>query len=276
MQTVAVSHRGLTSGATATTLAGSDLSRPKLETDGLSVFYGDHQAVGNVSLSFHKNTVTALIGPSGCGKSTFLRALNRMNDSIEGCRMVGEIRYDGIELQSQQVNLLEVRKQIGMVFQRPVPFAKSIYKNVAYGPIRHGMRKKSELDRIVEDSLRKAALWDEVKDQLHQSALRLSGGQQQRLCIARALAMQPDVLLLDEPASALDPVSTAKIEELIGRLKEEITIIIVTHNMQQARRISDETAYFYMGQMIEHGATEQIFSNPRSEQTRQYISGQIG
>ncbi|GKV68690.1 phosphate import ATP-binding protein PstB 2 [Sporosarcina sp. NCCP-2716] len=276
MQTVAVPSRVLSSQTHVTALTGPELTRPKLETDRLSVFYGDHQAVSDVCLTFKKNTVTALIGPSGCGKSTFLRALNRMNDSIEGCRMAGEIRYDGIELQSRQVNVLEVRKQIGMVFQRPVPFAKSIYKNVAYGPIRHGVKKKKELDRIVEDSLRKAALWDEVKDFLHQSALRLSGGQQQRLCIARALAMQPDVLLLDEPASALDPVSTAKIEELIGQLKKEITIIIVTHNMQQARRISDETAYFYMGRMVEHGPTEQIFSNPRSEQTRQYISGQIG
>ncbi|GKV66454.1 phosphate import ATP-binding protein PstB 2 [Sporosarcina sp. NCCP-2331] len=247
-----------------------------LQTKELSVFYGEHQAVNQVSISFRKQSVTALIGPSGCGKSTFLRALNRMNDDIDQCRAEGEIYYEGIELHSERVNLHEVRKQIGMVFQRPVPFAKSIFKNVASGPMRHGVKKQSELEEIVEDSLKKAALWDEVKDQLNTSALRLSGGQQQRLCIARALAMQPSVLLLDEPASALDPVSTAKIEELITQLKADYTIVIVTHNMQQAARISDETAYFYMGRVVEHGQTGQIFTNPLHEQTAHYINGRIG
>ncbi|WJY28267.1 phosphate ABC transporter ATP-binding protein PstB [Sporosarcina trichiuri] len=276
MQAVTLRNPSVPAGAHVTAATGSGREYPKLSTDRLSVFYGSVQAVKEVSLTFRTNTVTALIGPSGCGKSTFLRALNRMNDSIPDCRTEGGVYYDGIQLNRPQVNLLEVRKRIGMVFQRPVPFAKSIYKNVAAGPIRHGERRRAELDRIVEDSLRKAALWDEVKDQLHSSALRLSGGQQQRLCIARALAMRPDVLLLDEPASALDPVSTAKIEELIGRLKQEITIIIVTHNMEQAKRISDETAYFYMGHMVEHGATEQLFNQPLDERTKQYVSGQIG
>ncbi len=247
-----------------------------LQTTNLSVYYGEHRAVDQVSLTFPKQSVTALIGPSGCGKSTFLRSINRMNDDIDQCRTEGEIFYEGIELHSPRVNVHEIRKQIGMVFQRPVPFAKSIFKNVASGPIRHGVKDKAELQRIVEDSLKKAALWDEVKDQLHTSALRLSGGQQQRLCIARALAMQPSVLLLDEPASALDPVSTAKIEELISQLKKDYTIVIVTHNMQQAARISDEVAYFYMGRVVEHGATEQIFNNPRHEQTEHYINGRIG
>ncbi|WP_155961390.1 phosphate ABC transporter ATP-binding protein PstB [Sporosarcina sp. P33] len=247
-----------------------------LQTNKLSVYYGKHRAVDQVSLIFPKQSVTALIGPSGCGKSTFLRSINRMNEGIDDCRTEGEIYYEGAELHSPYVNLLEVRKQIGMVFQRPVPFAKSIFKNVASGPMRHGVKKQSELDEIVEDSLKKAALWDEVKDHLHTSALRLSGGQQQRLCIARALAMKPSVLLLDEPASALDPVSTAKIEELISQLKKDYTIIIVTHNMQQAARISDETAYFYMGRVIEHGQTEQIFNHPHYEQTSHYINGRIG
>lgn len=247
-----------------------------LQTVNLSVCYGEHRAVDQVSLTFPKQSVTALIGPSGCGKSTFLRSINRMNDDIQQCRTEGEIYYEGVELHSPRVNLHEIRKQMGMVFQRPVPFAKSIFKNVASGPMRHGVKDKTELQRIVEDSLKKAALWDEVKDQLHTSALRLSGGQQQRLCIARALAMQPSVLLLDEPASALDPVSTAKIEDLISQLKKEFTIIIVTHNMQQAARISDEVAYFYMGRVVEHGSTEQIFNNPRHEQTAHYINGHIG
>ena len=247
-----------------------------LQTINLSVYYGEHRAVDQVSLTFPKQSVTALIGPSGCGKSTFLRSINRMNDDIQQCRTEGEIYYEGVELHSPRVNLHEIRKQMGMVFQRPVPFAKSIFKNVASGPMRHGVKDKTELQRIVEDSLKKAALWDEVKDQLHTSALRLSGGQQQRLCIARALAMQPSVLLLDEPASALDPVSTAKIEDLISQLKKEFTIIIVTHNMQQAARISDEVAYFYMGRVVEHGTTEQIFNNPRHEQTAHYINGHIG
>lgn len=247
-----------------------------METDKLSVFYGKKEAIQKISLSFPENCVTALIGPSGCGKSTYLRSLNRMNDEIEGCRTEGSIIYKGIDINSSAANVFEVRKQIGMVFQRPNPFAKSIYNNIAYGPRHHGIKNKQQLDQIVEDSLRKAALWDEVKDKLHRSALALSGGQQQRLCIARALAMQPEVLLLDEPASALDPVSTGKIEELIGELKKDYSIIIVTHNMQQAARISDYTAFFYMGHLIESGKTNRIFTNPRNEKTEQYISGNFG
>lgn len=247
-----------------------------LQTTNLSVYYGGHCAVDQVSLSFPKQSVTALIGPSGCGKSTFLRSINRMNDDVDSCRTEGAIYYEGVDLHSPHVNLHEIRKQIGMVFQRPVPFAKSIFKNVAAGPMRYGVKDKKELQRIVEENLKKAALWEEVKDQLHTSALRLSGGQQQRLCIARALALQPSVLLLDEPASALDPVSTAKTEELISQLKKDYTIVIVTHNMQQAARISDEVAYFYMGRVIEHGPTEQVFTNPRHEQTAHYINGRIG
>lgn len=247
-----------------------------METEGLYVYYGQKEAIKNISLSFPKNGVTALIGPSGCGKSTYLRSLNRMNDEIENCRIEGSIIYKGVDINSPMANVFEVRKQIGMVFQRPNPFAKSIYRNVAYGPAHHGIKNKSQLDEIVEDSLRKAALWDEVKDKLHQSALALSGGQQQRLCIARAVAMNPEVLLLDEPASALDPVSTGKIEELIGELKKDYTIIIVTHNMQQAARISDNTAFFYMGEVVEYGETEQIFTNPNNERTENYISGNFG
>ncbi|MBS4178397.1 phosphate ABC transporter ATP-binding protein [Bacillus sp. FJAT-49731] len=247
-----------------------------METEGLHVYYGDKEAIKNISLSFPKNAVTALIGPSGCGKSTYLRSLNRMNDEVENCRIEGSILYKGVDINSPMANVFEVRKQIGMVFQRPNPFAKSIYQNVAYGPTHHGLKNKKRIDEIVEDSLRKAALWDEVKDKLHRSALALSGGQQQRLCIARALAMNPEVLLLDEPASALDPVSTGKIEELIGELKKDYTIIIVTHNMQQAARISDYTAFFYMGKVVEYGETSQIFTNPQNEQTENYISGNFG
>ncbi|MBW8349542.1 phosphate ABC transporter ATP-binding protein PstB [Bacillus sp. IITD106] len=247
-----------------------------METEGLYVYYGKKEAIKNVSLAFPKNGVTALIGPSGCGKSTYLRSLNRMNDEIENCRIEGRILYKGVDINSPMANVFEVRKQIGMVFQRLNPFAKSIYKNVAYGPTHHGIKNKNQLDEMVEDSLRKAALWDEVKDKLHQSALSLSGGQQQRLCIARAIAMNPEVLLLDEPASALDPVSTGKIEELIGELKKDYTIIIVTHNMQQAARISDNTAFFYMGEVVEYGETEQIFTNPHNEKTEHYISGNFG
>ena len=276
MQSVAL--QPVTMGANKIKVADSPNFRTSsvLQTTNLSVYYGEQCAVDQVSLSFPKQSVTALIGPSGCGKSTFLRSINRMNDEIDHCRIEGEIFYEGVELHSPRINLHEVRKQIGMVFQRPVPFAKSIFKNVASGPMRHGIKNKAELQRIVEDSLKKAALWEEVKDQLHTSALSLSGGQQQRLCIARALAMQPKVLLLDEPASALDPVSTAKIEELIAQLKKDYTIVIVTHNMQQAARISDTVAYFYMGRVVEHGPTEQIFNNPVHEQTAHYINGRIG
>jgi phosphate transport system ATP-binding protein len=247
-----------------------------LKTNQLRVYYGNQLTIKNVSASFLENRVTALIGPSGCGKSTFLRSLNRMNDEIPGCRVEGEIIYRGINLNDPQANVFDIRKRIGMVFQRPNPFAKSIFENVAFGPKHHGVKNKQLLEEIVEKSLRKAALWDEVKDRLHRSALALSGGQQQRLCIARALAMEPDVLLLDEPASALDPVSTGKVEELIGELKKDYTVVIVTHNMQQAARISDFTAFFYMGEIVEFGETTQIFTNPQKQQTEDYITGNFG
>ncbi|CAM4140813.1 phosphate ABC transporter ATPase [Lederbergia lenta] len=253
--------------------SGADLQKIAMETIDLSVHYGEKTAIHQVSLRFPEKNVTALIGPSGCGKSTYLRSLNRMNDEIEQCRTDGKIMYKQVDINSDEANVFEVRKQIGMVFQKPNPFAKSIFNNIAYGPSHHGVKNKQQLHDIVEESLRKAALWDEVKDQLHRSALALSGGQQQRLCIARALAMKPEVLLLDEPASALDPVSTGKIEELISELKQEFTIIIVTHNMQQAARISDHTAFFYMGDVVEYGETEQIFTNPQKQQTEDYISG---
>ncbi len=247
-----------------------------LETKDIKVYYGSHLALKGVSLDFPKNQVTALIGPSGCGKSTFLRSLNRMNDEIEGARTEGSIIYKGTNINDSSVNTFEVRKNIGMVFQRPNPFPKSIYENVAYGPKHHGIKNKKVLDEIVETSLRKAAIWDEVKDRLNKSALALSGGQQQRLCIARALAMEPDILLLDEPASALDPISTSKIEELIMELKREYTVIIVTHNMQQAARISDRTAFFYMGDLIEEDETSKIFTNPGKKQTEDYVTGHFG
>lgn len=257
-------------------LAQQEERRVAMKTESVSVYYGEKLAVDGVSLSFPEKCVTSLIGPSGCGKSTFLRSLNRMNDEIAGCKIEGEILYKGINLNQSAANVFEIRKRIGMVFQKPNPFAKSIFDNVAYGPRHHGVKNKAELQRIVEESLRKAALWDEVKDKLQQSALALSGGQQQRLCIARALAIKPDVLLLDEPASALDPVSTGKIEELILDLAKEYTIIIVTHNMQQAARISDYTAFFYMGKLIEYGKTDQMFTNPSLQQTEDYISGHFG
>ncbi|ANS73436.1 phosphate ABC transporter ATP-binding protein [Paenibacillus yonginensis] len=247
-----------------------------LRTEDLKIYYGQNEAVKGVDLSFSGNSVTALIGPSGCGKSTFLRALNRMNDEIPGSRMTGNIWIDGNNINAPDTDVTVLRQKIGMVWQRPNPFYKSIYANVAFGPRYHGVKNKAELDGIVEDSLRKAALWDEVKDRLHTSALSLSGGQQQRLCIARALSVQPKILLLDEPASALDPVSTSKIEETILQLKEQLCIVIVTHNMQQAARISGHTAYFYMGKLIEYDETEKIFTNPSDPMTQEYISGRFG
>ncbi|PWA11233.1 phosphate ABC transporter ATP-binding protein [Pueribacillus theae] len=254
----------------------SILEEAALETKNLNVYYGDSQAIKNISLPFYKNRVTALIGPSGCGKSTYLRSLNRMNDTIDGCKVKGEILYKGYDINHPKTNVYDVRKNIGMVFQRANPFPKSIFDNVAYGPKLHGIKKKGELLEIVETSLKKAALWDEVKDRLHHSALALSGGQQQRLCIARALALSPDVLLLDEPTSALDPISTRKMEELVGELKEDYTLIIVTHNMQQAARISDYTAFFYMGELIEFGETIQLFTSPKDKKTKDYVSGNFG
>ncbi|MBL5766735.1 phosphate ABC transporter ATP-binding protein PstB [Heyndrickxia sporothermodurans] len=247
-----------------------------LETKDLHVYYGSNLALKNISMPIYKNQVTAFIGPSGCGKSTYLRSLNRMNDEIQGCRVEGSIFYKEFNINQADVNVFEIRKNIGMVFQRPNPFAKSIFDNVAFGPKQHGEKNKKVLQEIVEKSLRKAALWDEVKDRLNKSALALSGGQQQRLCIARAIAMEPDVLLLDEPASALDPISTSKIEELIMELKKDYTVVIVTHNMQQAARISDYTAFFYMGDLIEYGETRNIFTNPQQKQTEDYVSGNFG
>lgn len=245
-------------------------------TEKLSVFYGSYEAVKGIDLNFPEQSVTALIGPSGCGKSTFLRSLNRMNDEIVGSRIQGKIWIGDEDVNSPSTDVIELRQRIGMVWQRPNPFYKSIYENIAFGPKYHGIKNKQKLDEIVEGSLRKAALWDEVKDRLKQSALSLSGGQQQRLCIARALSVNPKILLLDEPASALDPVSTAKVEELIVELKKELTIVIVTHNMQQAARISDYTAYFYLGTLMEYDATDTIFTNPSNPKTQDYITGRFG
>ncbi|WP_421617215.1 phosphate ABC transporter ATP-binding protein PstB [Brevibacillus sp. TJ4] len=242
----------------------------------VSVFYGDKQAVSNINMDIQRNSVTAFIGPSGCGKSTLLRSMNRMNDLIPNCRVTGSIVVDGIDVNSSRVNIEGLRQVVGMVFQRANPFFKSIYENIAFAPRFHGVRDKRKLDEIVEGSLKKAALWDEVKDRLHDSALSLSGGQQQRLCIARSIAMEPTILLLDEPASALDPISTMKIEELVMSLKDEYTIVIVTHNLHQAARISDKTAFFLMGELIEYDDTSKMFTSPQHERTEAYISGRFG
>ena len=242
----------------------------------LSLWYGASQALYDVSLNVPENQITALIGPSGCGKSTFIKTLNRMNDLIPGVRIEGEVRYAGMNIFDASVDVNELRRQVGMVFQSPNPFPMSIYDNIAYGPRTHGIKAKAELDEIVERSLRDAAIWDEVKDRLKKNALGLSGGQQQRLCIARALAVEPQVLLMDEPTSALDPISTLKIEELAATLKERYTIVIVTHNMQQAVRISDNTAFFLMGELIEAGKTELMFTNPRDKRTANYVEGRFG
>jgi phosphate transport system ATP-binding protein len=248
----------------------------KIDVTGANVFYGPDQTIKNVSLSIKKNTVTALIGPSGCGKSTFLRLFNRMNDLIENCRIEGEIRVDGVDIYSSKINVNELRKAVGMVFQKPNPFPKSIFENVAYGMRVNGIDDKQLIVHKVEESLKQAALWEEVKDKLKKSALALSGGQQQRLCIARALAVSPSVLLMDEPASALDPLSTIKIEELIYNLKAEYTILLVTHNMQQATRTSDKTAFFYLGELVEYEDTRTLFTNPKKEKTQNYITGRFG
>ncbi len=247
-----------------------------VEVDHLNLYYGETQALKDISLEMDERKVIALIGPSGCGKSTFLRTLNRMNDLIDGVRISGTIRIHGEDIYQRGVDVEMLRKRVGMVFQAPNPFPKSIYDNVAYGPRIHGIKNKSLLDEIVEKSLRGAALWDEVKDRLKERATGLSGGQQQRLCIARALAVEPEVVLMDEPTSALDPVSTGKIEELIVELKEKYTIVIVTHNMQQAARISDKTAFFLSGELIEYDETEKLFSNPSRKQTEDYITGRFG
>lgn len=242
----------------------------------VNFYYGSFHALKNITLGIERNTVTAFIGPSGCGKSTFLRLLNRMNDLIEGTRLSGEIRIDGEDIYGRDVEVVELRKKVGMVFQKPNPFPKTIYENVAYGLRVNGVRDRRLIDERVESSLKGAALWDEVKDKLKKSAFELSGGQQQRLCIARALAVRPSILLMDEPASALDPISTSKIEDLIYELKKEYTIVIVTHNMQQAARISDKTAFFLLGDLIEFGVTDDIFERPRDKRTEDYITGRFG
>jgi len=242
----------------------------------LNLWYSDSQALKNINIDIEKNTLTALIGPSGCGKSTFLKTINRMNDLIQGVKVEGSIKYSNKNIFDKDVDVTELRKKIGMVFQKPNPFPMSIYDNVAYGPRTHGTRSRVRLDEIVEDSLKAAAIWDEVKDRLKKSALGLSGGQQQRLCIARALAVKPKILLMDEPTSALDPISTAKIEELAIKLKKNYTIITVTHNMQQALRISDRTAFFLMGELIEYGKTEELFAFPKDKRTEDYITGRFG
>ena len=248
----------------------------KIEINNLNFFYDDFQALYDVNMEIDCNKVTALIGPSGCGKSTFLRTIDRMNDQIEGARVEGEIFLDGENIYSKDTDVVELRKKVGMVFQQPNPFPKSIFDNVAYGPRIHGIKNKDELKKLVEDSLRKAAIWNEVKGRLDQSALSLSGGQQQRLCIARALAVKPQVILMDEPASALDPQATARIEELLSDLKEDYTIVIVTHSMQQAARVSDNTAFFLMGKVIEFDKTENLFENPADQRTEDYITGRFG
>jgi len=248
-----------------------------MSASSLNFYYGDFKALSDINLKFYKNKVTALIGPSGCGKSTFLRCLNRLNDLIDGTRVEGEILLDNENIYDPDVDVVELRKRVGMVFQKPNPFPKSIYENIAYGPKIHGLASKgAQMDELVEDALKKAFLWEEVCDRLHAPATALSGGQQQRLCIARAIAMKPDIILMDEPASALDPIATQKIEDLIFELKKNYTIIIVTHSMQQAARVSDYTAFFYMGNLIEYGETQDIFTKPKLKQTEDYITGRFG
>ena len=250
------------------------MNNPIITVNDLNLWYGQTQALKNISLEVPEKSITALIGPSGCGKSTFLKTLNRMNDLIPGVKITGEVFYHGENIFESEVNNL--RKEVGMVFQKPNPFPMSIYDNIAYGPRTHGIRNKAQLDEIVEKALRGAAIWDEVKDRLKKNALGMSGGQQQRLCIARALAVEPEVLLMDEPTSALDPISTSRIEDLAMELKEKYTIVIVTHNMQQAVRISDQTAFFLLGDLVEYGSTEEMFSQPRDKRTEDYITGRFG
>jgi phosphate transport system ATP-binding protein len=252
------------------------MAETALSAQNLSVFYGENEAVKSVSLDFSAKQVTALIGPSGCGKSTFLRSLNRMNDLIPNARVTGNIWVREKDVNSPAIDVVSLRQKIGMVWQRPNPFHKSIYENIAFGPRYHGVKNKKKLDEIVEQSLTKAALWEETKDRLHTSALAMSGGQQQRLCIARSIAVKPDIILMDEPASALDPVSTAKVEELIAELKKEFCIIIVTHNMYQAARVSEKTAFFLSGKVVEFDSTDKIFTNPAKSETSDYISGRFG
>ncbi len=253
------------------------MSEEKIIAKDVSVFYGEKQALFDVSLSIGKNKVTSLIGPSGCGKSTFLRCINRMNDVIDICKVHGAIEINGHNIYDKSVDVVQLREKVGMVFQKPNPFPKSIYDNVAYGPTIHGLAKnKTDMDQIVEDSLKKAALWDEVKDRLAEAGTGLSGGQQQRLCIARAISINPEVILMDEPCSALDPIATAKIEDLIGELKETFTIVIVTHSMSQAARVSEKTGFFHLGKLIEFDSTDKIFKNPGNSMTQDYITGRFG
>jgi phosphate transport system ATP-binding protein len=252
------------------------MKEAKVSVRNLSFYYGTNTALKDISMDIPENKVTAFIGPSGCGKSTFLRTINRMNDLIDGTRVEGEVLVDDINIYQNNIDVVNLRKKIGMIFQKSNPFAKSVYDNIAYGPRINGIKDKKRLDEIVEDSLKKAAIFDEVKDRLHMSALSLSGGQQQRICIARTLAVNPEIILMDEPASALDPISTSKIEELIHELKKVYTIIIVTHNMQQAARTSDLTAFFYLGELVEMDKTRTIFTNPLKKQTEDYISGRFG
>ena len=248
----------------------------KISVKDLDLYYGDFKALKNINIEIEPNEITAFIGPSGCGKSTLLRCLNRMNDLVEGCRIEGSVLLDGNNIYGKNVDVNLLRKKVGMVFQKPNPFPMSIYDNIAYGPRTHGIKNKAQLDEIVETSLKNAAIWDECKDRLKSSALGMSGGQQQRLCIARALACQPEVILMDETTSALDPISTSKIEELVLELKKKYTVVIVTHNMQQAVRISDKTAFFLLGDLVEYGQTDQIFSVPKDKRTESYITGRFG
>ena len=248
----------------------------KISVKDLDLYYGDFKALKNINIEIEPNEITAFIGPSGCGKSTLLRCLNRMNDLVEGCKIEGSVLLDGTGIYGKNVDVNLLRKKVGMVFQKPNPFPMSIYDNIAYGPRTHGIKNKAQLDEIVETSLKNAAIWDECKDRLKSSALGMSGGQQQRLCIARALACQPEVILMDEPTSALDPISTSKIEELVLELKKKYTVVIVTHNMQQAVRISDKTAFFLLGDLVEYGQTDQIFTVPKDKRTENYITGRFG
>ena len=257
------------------TEAVQKVALPQIEVENLNLWYGDKQALNNISMHIPKNSVTALIGPSGCGKSTFIRCLNRMNDLIKNCRVEGKVSIKGKNLYGKDMDVVDLRKHVGMVFQKPNPFPMSIYDNIAYGPRIHGVSKK-DIDGVVEAALRSAAIWDETSDRLKSPAFSLSGGQQQRLCIARTLAVKPEIILFDEPCSALDPISTSRIEELIVNLKNDYTIVIVTHNMQQAARISDYTGFFLMGKLIEFGQTRQIFQNPREKSTEDYITGRFG
>ena len=252
------------------------MKETKIKTRDLTLYYGAKMALNSISLDIPENEVTAFIGPSGCGKSTFLRTLNRMNDLIPSVRITGEVLVDGLNIYDKQIDVVNLRKKVGMVFQKSNPFTKSIFENVAYGPRINGINNKGKLGEIVENSLKKAFIWEEVKDRLHDSAMGLSGGQQQRMCIARTLAVEPEIILMDEPASALDPISTAKIEELIFELKKNYTIVIVTHNMQQAARVSDLTAFFYLGELIEYGKTKKIFTTPDKKHTEEYITGRFG